>query len=322
MSRDREIPCAICGSHDYRLVFRARDLNYRTTDRDFPLVRCRECGLVFINPQPEDMAPYYPDTYAQHKPNPYVRFKPSLQRKLSLFYGYPGPEGNQGKAWKHLPRYIELALKKDYFFFKFPYRRELRLLDVGCGNGIYLMQLKKLGWDPATQLFGLEFPNEALHHLRDEGINITEGDLYKNNLPENFFDIITLRHVIEHFPDPSSAMEKIHRSLKPGGEVLILAPNFRSMEALFLFREKWHNIDAPRHLFHYTPATMRRLLGKTGFQVEKMHLKKSVAPVVKSFEHYGYHVPRFVAKSVIPYILSLFKLIGFSEDLLCRAVKK
>lgn len=322
MNLTRLMPCAICGSSDFSLVFKAEDLNYKSTESEFSLMRCRACGLVCINPRPEDMTPFYPDSYAQHKPNPNVRFKPSLQKKLALFYGYPGPAWQRQKAWKYPHLYLELAFKNDYFFFKIPFRLDMRLLDIGCGNGIYLMQLKKLGWDPASQLFGLEFPNEALKHLRQEGMNIIEGDLYKNDLPENFFDVVTLRHVIEHFPEPLSAMEKIRRTLKPGGEILILAPNFRSVEAMFLFREKWYNIDAPRHLFHYTPATMRKLLEKTGFQVEKIHLKKSVAPVVKSFEHFGYHVPRFMSKSVIPYLLDIFMLLGFSEDLLCRAVKK
>lgn len=323
MNRAEEVACNLCGSWESSLVFRAKDLNYKSTDLEFPLVRCRGCGLVFISPRPEDMAPFYPDTYAQHKPNPVVRFKPSLQKKLSLFYGYPDISGIKGRAWTHLHYFLELTLKNDFFFFRIPYRRDLRLLDIGCGNGIYLMQLKKLGWDAPTQLFGLEFPNEALPHLRDkEGMTIIEGDLYSEELPEHFFDVVTLRHVIEHFPDPTAALEKVRRTLKPGGQVLILAPNFRSMEALFVFREKWYNIDAPRHLFHYTPATMRKLLEKTGFCVKKMHRKKSIAPVVKSLEHYGYRVPRFVEKSVIPHILTLCKLFGFSEDLLCRAVKK
>ena len=214
-------------------------------------------------------------------------------------------------------------MKNDFFFFKIPYRKDLRLLDIGCGNGIYLLQLKKLGWNPRTQLYGIEFPNEVLQQLKEvEQVNIIEGNLYEGELPKNFFDVVTLRHVLEHFYDPTLAMQKIYHTLKPGGKVLILAPNFKSIEALFIFKEKWYNIDTPRHLYHFTPKTLMKLLLKTEFTVEQIYLKKSVSPVVKSLEYYGYRVPKFIEKSVIPNILSIFKLFGFSEDLLCKAVKR
>lgn len=146
------------------------------------------------------------------------------------------------------------------------------MLDVGCGNGSYLLGLKSLGWNAREQLYGIDFKSPVLKELQEqEDINTMEGNFIEMDLPENFFDVVTFRHVLEHFSDPSAALKKAYRILKPGGVVLIDVPNFKSIEALFLFKDKWFAIEAPRHLYHFSPETLKGLLNKAGFVEEKIY---------------------------------------------------
>lgn len=320
----KDIVCNLCNSSEYALIFKVKDLNYRTTDEEFNVVKCKKCNLVYLNPQPLVIKRYYPKTYMPYKEvlSADIDFKPYLCEALKIFYGYPSTAKTFINKLKNLRGLIELNLKDKFFFYTVPYARDKKILDVGCGNGSYLSSLKKLGWEAETQLYGIDFPNETLMHLKKyEHINIIEGDFLDITLPENFFDIITLRHVLEHLPDPTSALKKAFTLLKPNGIILINVPNFKSFEALVIFREKWRHIDAPRHLYHFSPKTLKKLLSNTGFVVEKILLKKAVAPFIKSLEHYGYHVPKLAEKYIIKNMLKLFKLLGYSGEILCKAVK-
>jgi len=322
----KNIPCNICGSADCRLLFKVKDLNYRTTDEEFNIVKCRDCGLVCLNPRPEDMGRYYPKDYGPHSPNPEAVVKEPLRKTLELFYDYPhsGKEINAGITDKlrYLPKFLKIKLKGNSFFFGIPYGKDKRILDVGCGNGSYLLRLKKLGWN-AAQLYGVDLPGENLKRLKEaEGINITEGDFLKAELPLDFFDFVTLNHVLEHFSDPLAAMKKAYKIVKPGGNVLIGIPNFKSMEALLIFKEKWYDLDPPRHLYHFAPKTLKRLLEGAGFTVEKMYFKKCVGRFTMNLKNYGWNVSKSTEKYAISNMLKLFKLFGFSGELLCIAVKK
>ncbi|MEW6117192.1 MAG: class I SAM-dependent methyltransferase [Nitrospirota bacterium] len=317
--------CKVCGGRSHKLLFTAKDLNYRTTNKEFNIVKCRKCKLVHINPLPESLEQYYPELYGPHQQKNKISINPSLQRVLNLFYDYPVQNGDGRSAidkLRYLHRFLEVAFKNDFFFYRIPYSSNKRLLDIGCGNGSYLLYLKKLGWDAEKQLFGVEFPNASIAQIKQsEQLNIIEGDFLDIELPMNFFTIATLRHVLEHFIDPVLAMKKVREILEPGGKVFISVPNFRSLEGVFL-KEKWYPLDPPRHLYHFTPGTLRKLLHKTGFEVEKMHLKRSMSSLTKSLENYGINISKPTRKYLISNFLKLSKVLGFSAEILCIAVKK
>ncbi|MFZ5998718.1 MAG: class I SAM-dependent methyltransferase [Nitrospirota bacterium] len=317
--------CKICGGRSHKLLFTAKDLNYGTTNKEFNIVKCKKCKLVHINPLPVNLEQYYPELYGPHQQKDNISIKPSIETVLSLFYNYPVQKsGGQGVLKKicYLHKFFEVAVKNEYFFHRIPYERQAKILDIGCGNGSYLLLLKKLGWNAAGQLFGVEFPNESIAHIKKtEELNIIEGNFLNVELPMSFFSIATLRHVLEHFSDPVLAMRRVHDVLAPGGRVLISLPNFRSLET-FLFKGKWYHIDAPRHLYHFTPATLKALLERTGFEMERIYLKKSVSTVTRSLENYGLTVSKSVEKYIISNILKISKLLGLSEEILCIAVKK
>jgi hypothetical protein len=99
-------------------------------------------------------------------------------------------------------------------------------------------------------------------------------------------------------------------------------PNFKSAEALFLFRDKWYGIDAPRHLYHFSPKSLGQLLNKSGFDVQKVRVKKSSFPFVRSLEHSGFHVSRTMEKYGIRNLLKLFRMFGYGGELQCKAIKR
>ena len=322
----KTIACNICGLEDARLLFKARDIVHRITDEEFNVVKCRGCGLVYINPQPDDMSMYYPEDYAPHGCEHEKPMKESLRRALLTFYDYPGNgcvKATVAEKIKYFTRYLSIKFKDEYFFYKFPYAKDKKVVDVGCGSGAHLLMLKRLGWDGATQLYGIGYPNEALRRIRDtEGLNLTEGDFMEADMPAGFFDVARLSHVLEHLPDPAAALGRVRDILKPGGKVLLAVPNFRCLEGPYLFKDKWSALEAPRHLFHFTPKTIKMLLKKAGFKVCEVRLKKSSNLFVANLETCGYRVSGPVKKYVLSNVLKFFKVLGFSSMLFCAAVKR
>lgn len=320
-------PCNICGSDRSRVLFKVKDLNYKTTEEEFSLEQCENCGLVYLDPQPGDIGMYYPGE-SEYVPHKKIRVANKIKgltlKALQIHYNYPADRPfSLMDRLQAIFKILEFRNKDKYFFMTFPFGSDKRVLDIGCGNGGDLMSLKMLGWDARTQLYGVDYPNESLRYLKEsEGINIVEGDFLNADLPRAFFDVVRMKHVLEHFQDPSAVMAKVSQILKPQGTVLMEIPNFRSAEALLLFRDKWYHIDAPRHLYHFSPRTLGRLMDKSGFDVQKIRLKKSSFPFIRSLEHFGFRVPKSVEKYGIRNLLKLFKLFGFSGELQCSAIKR
>lgn len=133
------------------------------------------------------------------------------------------------------------------------------LLDVGCGNGTFLMSMRDHGW----RSFGTEIaPSE---HLRENVKEfIYKGDFKDGNFKENSFDIVTMWHSLEHVKDPLGYFMEARRVLKPNGILLVEIPNFRSWQSK-IFKKNWFHLDVPRHLLHFSPKSIEILFNKAGF---------------------------------------------------------
>jgi SAM-dependent methyltransferase len=158
------------------------------------------------------------------------------------------------------------------------------VLDIGCGSGFYLQQLQQLGWD----VYGVE-PNPAaaaaaveLLGVPVERIQVQSAD--EADWPPGHFDLITLSHVLEHLADPRRALSDIHRWLARAGRVRIWVPNVDSLEAR-LFGKLWFALDVPRHLVHYSPATISRMLSLTGFKVQRLVPEYQASSLSGSLSH-------------------------------------
>jgi SAM-dependent methyltransferase len=244
--------CNLCGEAAFETVYRAcRDLRHWLPG-EFDVVRCAACGLVRTNPRPTttSISAYYPESYvcftADERPQTplYSVLRTAVRLPYRLRFGlddrteHPKPGAN-------------------------------RLLDIGCGTGLYLQEMVELGWIP----WGIE-PSAASARRAVERLGIPEdrvfvGTAEEAEFPDASFDLVTMAHVLEHLHEPRRVLAMVHRWLLPGGRVRIWAPNFASIERR-VFGRFWFGLDVPRHLYHFTPRTLRLLLEKESFSVERI----------------------------------------------------
>jgi 2-polyprenyl-3-methyl-5-hydroxy-6-metoxy-1,4-benzoquinol methylase len=168
-------------------------------------------------------------------------------------------------------RFIPLAETGIRFFRKFRQKRierfirKGRILDIGCGRGEFLSLLKERGWEA----IGLELNEETASNARKAfGLEIRTGSLVDAQFEDNFFDVITLWHVLEHLPDPVQTMDECRRILKPGGLLVIALPHFDSLQAR-ISGKYWFHLDLPYHLFHFMDKNMELFLRKFSLRVMK-----------------------------------------------------
>ena len=99
-----------------------------------------------------------------------------------------------------------------------------RLLDVGSGNGLFLHQMKRLGGAVA----GVELDGRAASVARAKfGLEVFEGPLEEATFPDEYFDAITMNHVIEHVLDPVGLLKECRRVLRPGGKLVVTTLNIQ-----------------------------------------------------------------------------------------------
>ena len=259
------VPCPLCRAERSTPAFRQRDLALGLAAL-YTVARCEGCGLLYQNPRvrAEDLALAYPDTYAAHVREPDLsrrlqRHGASVRWLLSRHLGYhhltsedAGGVAGLRAAW--LRRRIREAFP--------PWRSGGRLLDVGCASGKFLRQMHAVGWEVA----GIEIDPAAAAKARTVTPNIIVGDPAHVTLSDGAFDVITAFHVIEHVPDPLGALRNLLRWLAPGGLIVLEVPNAASLSAR-VFGRYWCGYDLPRHLVHFTPASMTALVQGAGGRV-------------------------------------------------------
>jgi len=98
------------------------------------------------------------------------------------------------------------------------------------------------------------------------GLDVATGAFEDVGYPDRFLDVITMYHVLEHLHNPREALSKAYQLLKSGGLLVVAVPNLDSLQAR-IFRQRWYHLDAPRHLYHFTPRTLEMLLHEAGFKI-------------------------------------------------------
>lgn len=218
--------CPSCGRNSAKDVLRAPD-RFHGRLQFYQLVRCPSCSLVWLEnpPRPDEMGDHYGRDYDQ-------------------FIGAGGE--NSPERWMHRQQTL------------LRYKPDGTLLDLGCSSGSFLTSLKGQAW----KLYGIEMsPSAAAQAEASSGAKIFVGDILEAPFERESFDVITCFDVLEHLYEPSHVVKRVSEWLKPGGVFYILVPNIESWEAR-LFHSYWYGLELPRHLFHYSPASLRHL-GRT-----------------------------------------------------------
>lgn len=197
-------------------------------------VRCAECGLVRTEPppvaSPTDKAGLYGGDYFTER-NAYLA-------RRDEFTGLFAAVLDQVVALKPAGR----------------------LLDVGCGPGLLLEEARRRGYDVA----GCDVSAWAVDYARQQGLDARVGLLEDLAYPAASFDVALANHTLEHVPDPLSFLREMGRLLKPDGLLVIGVPNFGSLMSS-LMRARWHALLPDQHYWHFTPATLSRMLQAAGF---------------------------------------------------------
>jgi SAM-dependent methyltransferase len=274
--------CELCGGTEFSPFLKGRD-RLHGIGSEFQLVRCLGCGLIFIDPRPdrEEVKRFYPASYAPHAETDGSshshRLSPLRRRLYSLFYNYP--HGNQGNGI--LLRTLLLPVKWVAVKNTIPFQGEGKILDIGAGSGSFLAFMKTLGWDP----YGVDISPKAVERARALGLKMFQGEVWDASFPDRFFDVITLRAVLEHVHHPVGLLQEVHRILKDQGIAYIVVPNIASLN-FWLFGRFWYGLEAPRHLYAYSPSIMRRLAQKTGFEVLSMRFRSSTRGLRGSLQYW------------------------------------
>ncbi|MCX7826966.1 MAG: class I SAM-dependent methyltransferase [Verrucomicrobiae bacterium] len=202
------------------------------------LLECPGCGVLASVEEPQDLRAHYSETFYTEEEG--ERFRFGLESVIKCF---------RRARFRRLMRWG-------------PYRR---VLDVGTDRGWFL----KFFQDAGAEVFGTQMSAPAARAAsRRLGREIFLGDLPDARFPAASMDLVCLYNVLEHVREPRVYLREINRVLRPGGVLVIEAPNARCVTAR-LFGRHWLGWDIPNHLHHFNPASLRALLERHGFTVLK-----------------------------------------------------
>jgi len=232
-------PCPLCARRDQAVH---RDPGAASAAVGDPrALQCGGCGLIFLDPVPAEA--YETGAYGSDYYAPW--------------------QGREEKARRRMWRRRLEALA----------RRGARgtLLDVGCGDGLFLETAQREGWRGDGIEFSPEGARRAAARLRRP---IAVGDLATRGLLPGPYDIVTLWHVLEHLPEPRPMLEAARRRLRPGGTLVVAVPNTDNLPMRAAYRVArgrplplWEPGAREPHVSHFTPATLREILTRAGFEV-------------------------------------------------------
>ncbi|MGB7729042.1 MAG: class I SAM-dependent methyltransferase [Candidatus Acidiferrum sp.] len=234
-------PCPLCGQKSAQEWLRAPD-RFHGSQEKYILLRCSGCSVVWTDhpPAPEKMDAHYTDAY--HK-------LISAAGKDSQF------------RWGFRKEVVDR------------YKQAGTLLDMGCSSGAFLEFMRSGSWE----LYGIEMSEDCAKTAEARsGARVFVGNILDAPFPPESFDVITCFDVLEHLYEPRRVMARVSEWLKPGGIFYVLVPNVDSAEAR-VFRSYWHGLELPRHLFHYSPASLKFLANSAGLREVSLETRRNPA---------------------------------------------
>jgi len=246
--------CDVCGSKEF---------NFRFKIRHFRIISCTRCGFIFLNPAPERT--------------------PIEIYQEGYFTGVEyGRDSYNVEGWNYFdPSHLEegfqhaaQALSRIEHFVS-----SGKVLDVGCGPGIFLSQAARRGW----QVYGFDASGFAVRYAREKmGLaNIRQLDVEEMDYGTQTFEAITMFHVIEHVLRPRKLIANCVKHLRPGGVLFIETPDIGTVRARKDGRH-WRYIKIPEHLNYFSHGTLTMLLRQVGLvPVKTFRAVESTGLIVK-----------------------------------------
>lgn len=224
--------CPVCSHDKYQKHVVAYD--HTVSHQAFTIVQCNRCRFKFTNPRPDvqNIGKYY-------QSEDYISHSDTKKGIINFLY--------------HQVRDINLGRKLKLVNGLAPEKRTL--LDVGCGTGYFAKTCQNDGW----QVAAVEpDPNARQQAENRTGLSIAH-DFLNHDFGSQQFGIITMWHVLEHVHALTETIQKLRDLLTDKGSLVIAVPNADFADAK-RYKQDWAAYDVPRHLYHFTPETMQKLV--------------------------------------------------------------
>lgn len=233
--------------------------------------KCSSCSCICLNPRPN--AKSLPNAYKNYYThqiatdnkelldqsfvtrliNGYLNYRFSMNRQNATKFG----------AW-FFNILLPLRMKLDIYGRHVPKqlcKPGTKLLDVGCGDGSFLLKAKEMG----ITVYGLETDSTSQENYHKLNLNVHIGSLQTAKFEENSFDYITLNHVIEHVENPNDLLKNLHDLLKKDGTLWLGLPNPSAL-GITWFRGGWKGFHPPFHLLIPSQEMLKKMLIEAGFE--------------------------------------------------------
>jgi 2-polyprenyl-3-methyl-5-hydroxy-6-metoxy-1,4-benzoquinol methylase len=232
--------CPVCDSSVFEDYLSVQD--YTVSQEKFKIVNCTTCDFKFTNPRPDENAigEYY-------KAESYISHTNTSKGLISKIYQEVRKFTLKGK----LNLINRLSPNKG------------KLLDVGCGTGMFLNVARENGW----KVNGIE-PDAGARGIAEATNQIKIKEEVLSSFQNETFEVITLWHVLEHVHKLNETVEWLKTRLSKDGSVIIAVPNHESKDAE-IYQAQWAAYDVPRHLYHFSQKTMTALFANHGFELKE-----------------------------------------------------
>jgi SAM-dependent methyltransferase len=241
MTLIRYTTCPVCSSAELEPALFATD--HTVSHEQFPIWQCRQCTLRFTQDVPDatSIGRYY-------RSEEYISHSNTSKGLINRLYHVVRRQTLSDKY-----RLVSSATRK----------RQGKLLDIGAGTGAFVAYMQQKGWE----VTGLEPDETARERARtDHRVQLLDTDEL-SRLPADSFDAVTLWHVLEHVHALHAYIEQLKTLIRRDGRIFIAVPNYTSYDAR-VYGEAWAAYDVPRHLYHFSPDAMERLLEQHGLQLQ------------------------------------------------------
>ena len=225
------VPCNLCSANDAEPFLQLDG---------WPVVRCRACGLAYVDPRPSMAA-------------------------IRASYGEDA--GPAGWTAQYLEQYRQRVAVDEFKLGEYVARIERycppgRILDVGCATGAFLRAARARGWD----VCGVDLGGWAVEFAREADLDVRVGTLEEVHFPADSFDVVFSKSLLEHVPDPRGTLLEMRRILKDEGLLVVAGvPNVRSF-TIRLGRDLFSGNKPPAHLYYFDPQTLRAMVESSGFR--------------------------------------------------------
>jgi tetratricopeptide (TPR) repeat protein len=254
------ICCPVCDSNDHKDVW----------NNGWPIVKCSDCGLIYVNPQP---TPEFLYNWYNTRENQYTAMRIFFRKLLNRIQQAPK---EFAARWLVEDGLIGFSDRVDFASFETSCLEPRKMIDLGAAVGWQVYSFQVRGWHAE----GLEISKTDVEYGTSKGIRLRQGTIETVDLPDNTYDLVIMTHTIEHVPNPLDVMIKAKRILKPGGLLVVSTPCADSLP-YYWCGPKW--LVFGEHVLFFSRKNLIQLFEKAGLQVIDS-ITYCGAPTLESFQ--------------------------------------